>query len=180
MSDMAAEIWLPIPDYEGLYLISNMGRVRAVQPYRSPDGLLKGDLDRYGYRRVLLCKDGGKKRHKVHRLVCRAFHGEPPSGTECGHRDGNRTNNTADNLAWITQEQNRQDAIDHGTYALNTKIRGRWYVKLSQKHIEEIREQTRLGASRRALAAKYDVAYSYIHKIVHGDRRSKDQQHVVR
>jgi hypothetical protein len=98
------------------YLVSDAGRVLNA----ATGAILTGQIDSRGYRRVHL-SDGGKFRKvRVHRLVCEAFHGSPPDGHEVCHRDGDRLNNRADNLAWGTRSDNVQDAIRHGTFVGNT------------------------------------------------------------
>ena len=72
--------------------------------------------DKTGYPVVrMVDEDGKRKKFKVHRLVCRAFHGEPPSEHhEVRHLDGNPLNNRAENLAWGTRSENAQDRVKHG------------------------------------------------------------------
>lgn len=53
------------------------------------------------------------KLYSVHRLVARAFHGEPPEGTECGHLDGSRDNSRPENLAWVTKSENQRQRWVH-------------------------------------------------------------------
>ena len=76
------EIWKDIKDYEGLYQISNLGRVRSLDRVdgngRGWKGImLSSKLRKNGYREVILCRDGKRKYMLVHRLVAEAFHTEP-------------------------------------------------------------------------------------------------------
>ncbi|MGK2908792.1 MAG: NUMOD4 motif-containing HNH endonuclease [Sphingobium sp.] len=117
--------WKDVPGYEGLYIVSRQGVVRSVPrkciSYRRGKpfdwlvigGDLKGYIDRYGYQCVLLSRDGKPKRHKVHRVVCITFHGQPPEGCEVGHLDGNSANNRDTNLAWITRFENIRQREQH-------------------------------------------------------------------
>jgi len=166
------ETWKPIAGYETLYEVSDEGRVRSI---RSPhgDGILRGDVDRYGYRRVVLVKDGGRKRHKVHRLVCHAFNGPPPEGTECGHRNGQRQDNNSANLAWITRSENTLDSIRHGTFHRHGPPGGERHsqARLSDQQIAAIRADRVAGLSERALAAKYGISRAHAHQIVTGKKR---------
>lgn len=89
------EIWKPIKDYEHSYEVSNLGYVRSV------DGReLAQHIDDRGYRRVRL--DG--KQHRVHRLVAIAFIPNPDDRKQVRHKDGDRTDNMATNLAWSSLE----------------------------------------------------------------------------
>lgn len=77
---------------------------------------MRQHLSKDGYLRVRLTVDGRRKWHSVHRLVCRAFHGEQPSPNhEVRHIDGSRDNNRASNLAWGTKSENACDRVTHGT-----------------------------------------------------------------
>lgn len=97
------EVWKDIPNYEGLYEVSNFGNVYSV---RKKIRLKPGD-NGYGYLSVVLCKNGIQTNYKVHRLVMLAFIGEPPAGCEVNHIDGNKSNNRLDNLEYITSSENQ-------------------------------------------------------------------------
>ncbi|HEY9414173.1 MAG TPA: NUMOD4 domain-containing protein [Pseudonocardia sp.] len=118
------EIWNPIPGYEGIYEASSDGRVRSLdrdvaysngrqRTHRSV--VLKGRPDEDGYLRVTLWRDRKSKLVGIHRLVCLAFYGEPPTGANhAAHRDGDHRNNAAGNLYWATPVQNEADKLRHG------------------------------------------------------------------
>jgi hypothetical protein len=73
---------------------------------------------RSGYPTIKL-KGGMKPRcFTIHRLVARAFHGEPEPGQEVRHLDGNQLNSSADNLCWGTKSENNLDKLRHGTHHL--------------------------------------------------------------
>jgi len=104
---MSEELWRDVPDYEGLYQVSNFGKVRKA------DGtLMQGNLNSYGYHVVSLTKHGKKKDKKVHRLVAMAF--VPPiAGKDfVNHKDGNKVNNYAGNLEWCTRGENNIHSIE--------------------------------------------------------------------
>jgi hypothetical protein len=92
------EVWLPLPGYKGLYEISHLGRVRSLHVrFKEPRLCAQGN-DGTGYKMVSLSKEGRRTAKTVHRLVCRAFHGEPDMlHNEAAHLDGDRTNNHASN-----------------------------------------------------------------------------------
>lgn len=103
--------WLP--DYD----ISECGQVRRNKPSRTTrGGKVLGQTTTGRYRRVKLAVDGQYRFLSVHRLVCEAFHGPPPSEKhQAAHGDGNRLNNHASNLRWATNRENQRDRIAHGT-----------------------------------------------------------------
>lgn len=101
------EIWKDIEGYEGLYQVSNMGRVRSLRR----NIILKSKIERNGYERVRLCTNNIPKDYSVHRLVATAFISNPNNYPIVNHKDENRTNNCADNLEWCTQEYN----VNYGT-----------------------------------------------------------------
>lgn len=118
MSDQQQEeVWLPLPGYEGLYEISHLGRVRSLHArFKEPRICAQGN-DGTGYKTVSLSKDRKRTPKTVHRLVCRAFHGEPDIlHKEAAHLDGNRTNNHASNLKWCSKVENHSHKRFHGTH----------------------------------------------------------------
>ena len=96
-----------IPGYEGMYEVSNLGRVKNVETGR----ILKPGKDRYGYLQLVLSKNGIMKTIKVHRLVAQAFLPNPNNYPQVNHRDEDKTNNTIDNLEWCDAKYN----INYGT-----------------------------------------------------------------
>ena len=99
------EIWKDIKGYEGLYQISNLGRVR------SKNGILKPQKRQHGYLGIMLYGRGGHptrgfKHKSIHRLVAEAFIPNPNGYAEINHVDEDKTNNRADNLEWCTRKYN--------------------------------------------------------------------------
>lgn len=95
-----------IKDYEGLYQVSNFGKVK-----NSKGLILKGSKDKYGYLRVLLSKERKKKKYRVHRLVSEAFIDNLNNYSYVNHKDENKQNNCVDNLEWCTVKYN----VNYGT-----------------------------------------------------------------
>lgn len=121
--DGALERWLPVPGYEGLYEVSDMGRVRALRRRGSPGGLLAAKPNSGGYPRVSLWENRRVKYRGVHQLVALAFIGPRPEGQEVRHLDGNPLNSVLANLAYGTPSENVQDCLRHGTHHLASKTR---------------------------------------------------------
>lgn len=93
------EIWKDIKGYEGLYQVSNLGRVRSLGNNKNrKEKILKHVLNDRGYPTVGLCKNGKAKRCYVHRLVYEAFIGEIPEGMQINHKDENKENNVLSNI----------------------------------------------------------------------------------
>jgi hypothetical protein len=115
MNKHQSEVWKPIAGYEGLYEVSNFGRVRnASKAHCARGGILKPLADATGYCRINVYK-GGKMAHKlVHRVVAEAFVENPQSKTEVNHKDGNKANNAATNLEWVTPKENIKHSIYSG------------------------------------------------------------------
>lgn len=99
------EVWKDIVGYEGLYLVSNQGRVFGVKR----NNILKNGNGRYFH--VVLCKGGITKEFSVHRLVATAFCQKKDGYTEVNHINENTHDNRAENLEWCTRTEN----IRHGT-----------------------------------------------------------------
>lgn len=108
------EIWKDIPDYDGLYQVSNLGRVRSLdRTVKSSYGAvqnIKGKIIKYknsrGYACVSLSKNGIVKYMRVHRLVALVFIPNPHNYPQINHKDCNPYNNQSENLEWCTQKYN--------------------------------------------------------------------------
>ena len=105
------EIWKDIEDYDGVYKISNYGRVRS---YKNKIEIILFPKDTHGYLTVYLLKNRTKKRVGVHRLVAIAFLPNLENKPEVNHRDGNKKNNHVNNLEWNTSAENIRHALDTG------------------------------------------------------------------
>ena len=105
------------PGYEGIYIVTSEGDVaRQLRSQGAAVGLvLKPALDGRGYPCVGLRKGGKQRWEKVHRLVCAAFHGPAPNGRGyVNHKDGDKANNKASNLEWVSAAENAIHAHANG------------------------------------------------------------------
>ena len=114
------EIWLPIENYENLYEVSNLGRVRRLESFvngkagskRKVSGkILKPMAQQNGYLFVTLCKNGIGRSFTLHRLVSTAFLPKSDKKFQVNHLDEDKTNNTVENLEWCTAKEN----VNYGT-----------------------------------------------------------------
>lgn len=101
------EIWKDIKGYEGLYQVSNTGKIKSLKfNHSNKEKIIKGNKENLGYLVVTLYKDGNRKNFKIHRLVAEAFISNPKSLPQVNHIDGNKQNNRIDNLEWCTAKEN--------------------------------------------------------------------------
>ena len=98
------EHWKAIAGFEGLYEVSDLGRVKSLK--YGKEKILKPWKDTYCYLKVSLRKDGHIKHLFVHRLVADAFIQNPNNLETVNHRDEDKTNNVASNLEWMSREDN--------------------------------------------------------------------------
>lgn len=103
------ETWKAIAGYEGLYEVSDLGRVKSL--WYGKEKILKPQDTSRGYFQVALCKDDKVNRLLVHRLVAETFIPNPNNLETVNHKDEVKTNNTVSNLEWMSLEDN----INYGT-----------------------------------------------------------------
>lgn len=169
------EVWRDIPDYEGFYQASSLGRIRSVPRYvNGPRGkpiLLKGRIMKpsagpNGYLHFGASKHGKTTTTSVHRAVAMAFIDNEEGLPVINHKNGNKLDNYPWNLEWASTSEN----IDH---ALDTGLRNdfgerSFHAKLSINDVKEILKLRADGASYSLLAAKFGVSRSNIRFIVAG------------
>ena len=111
IDNLPDEEWREITGYGGQYLISNMGRVKSLKG--TNERILKAFTNNHGYPRVALCHRGESKRFLVSRLVAQEFcaNPDPENANTVDHIDGNPLNNRAENLRWLSMEDNIKEAV---------------------------------------------------------------------
>jgi hypothetical protein len=115
------EEWRQIKEVQGVYEVSNLGRVRRIIPsthyrWKGRIGLLKLTLSKQGRFVVTMCVNGIRYYRKVHKLVATAFIGPCPRGKQVNHIDLDPTNNRSDNLEYLTNRENSIHAHEHGAF----------------------------------------------------------------
>ena len=126
------EIWKDIPKYEGLYQVSNLGRVKSIPHIikANKDGGTRITEERikstnvgwHGYVWVSLSKKGKCKTYSVHRIVARVFIKNPSGLKYVNHKDGNKKNNHVNNLEWCTAHENQIHASEMGLIPQSKKV----------------------------------------------------------
>ena len=180
------EIWKSVKGYEGLYEVSNKGRIRSLdQVQHRSNGfvmcefLVKGRIlkpfktgnkNKGQYLTVNLHKQNTDCQKKVHRLVAEAFIPNPNNYPQVDHVDGNKLNNDVNNLDWVTNEENMKRSWNIGlrTYYGENNHK----AKLTKEQVTEIRNTYIKGDSvygAKPLAKKYGVSSTNIRQIVKGE-----------
>lgn len=148
---MHSEQWKLVVGFEGLYEVSDLGRVRSMERdvlnrwgsmTRKPTKVMALIADKDGYHKVNLYKGKACVMRPVHQVVLEAFMGPRPDGMQTLHKDGSKTNNAPSNLAWGTALENSKDRKAHGT-GPNGERNPK--AKLTVAAVELIREDTRSG-----------------------------------
>ncbi|MNQ86769.1 NUMOD4 motif protein [compost metagenome] len=141
---MEQEVWKDIEGFEGMYQISNLGRVKSLaRHYNREDRVIKGNPNKQYYLQVQLYKDRKRHVYLVHRLVMQAF--EPidnPSEMAVNHKDFNVQNNTLSNLEWCTTAENNQHYWDNAVLSERLATpRGETHhlAVLTEEKVKEIR-----------------------------------------
>lgn len=171
--EIVAEEWRSAVGYEGFYEVSSLGNVRSLDrlvPAKVGNGrqywgtrLHRGkELTPTGHRKHYLKIEASieNRQHTVlvHRMVADAFLGPRPEGCEVNHIDGNKHNNAAENLEYVTKAENMRHALDSGLVAVGearsnakyTTPQVKWALALvhSGMSVKEAAEQTGLPAGR--------------------------------
>lgn len=181
------EVWKPIVGYEGLYEVSDMGRVRSldrkikIESYKGGNqhqkrfevsykiifrkGVILKDRYQKNYSSVQLCG----KSFKVHRLVASTFIPNPLNKLEVNHIDNNPGNNNISNLEWVTRSENIQHAVRQ-----NRMINGErnWQAKLTEDDVRKIRKSI---LPTKELVKIYNVHRRQIYRI----KRRLQWKHII-
>ena len=153
------EIWKDIENYEGLYQISNFGRVRSLNHFRKNGTgiyLHKGKIlipqNANGYCFVRLSKNGKSKQYLLHRLVAQAFLPKLEKYNEINHKDENKRNNHINNLEWCSHKYN----INYGT--------GNERRKTSEQGKKKTWNTQKVGGNNKKIkpVKKYDLQGNFI------------------
>jgi hypothetical protein len=166
------EIWKPISEYEGLYWVSNEGRVRSIRKILKPCNVAGG------YLNVVLCVNNNKSRPRIHRLVAKAFIPNLNNKPDINHIDGNKLNNNVSNLEWCTKSENALHAYKTGLFNSqlqslkenkfglgNLGRKGLGY-KIEMKDAQEIRSRYSQGETQKSIATDFNISQALVSHII--------------
>jgi hypothetical protein len=160
------EVWKDVKDFEGLYQVSNLGNVKRLKSKRVlSERLIGRSLDRYGYVKRTLSKDGKNYYFTEHRLVGVTFIDNTENKSTINHINGVKTDNKVENLEWNTNLENKQHAISTGLTDLKGIKHPR--CKLTEEQVFEIRK-IGFSQTRMSLSKKYGVSRNSILRIIKG------------
>ena len=163
------EVWKPVPGYEGLYEVSDLGRVRSLDRLclgrdRREEvhhgKVLNAQKLKNGYLEVYLCRGSKRKHRTIHSLVAEAFLGPRPEKCDIMHSDGNRENNCVSNLSYDTRAENLHSTYSYGGKQANGK--------LSLTDVDDVRARLYRGESAYSIAKDYSVHPTAIYHIRDG------------
>ena len=179
---MMEEIWKDIEGYEGIYQVSNLGRVRSLDrnvPNYNAAGyvgtkILRGKILKphkmanNGYMEVHLKRNGQGNHGRIHRLVAEAFIPNPGNLPEINHKDEDKTNNRADNLEWCDGQYNS----NYGTrlIRISETMKGNYYNMRSVQQLSEDGKVIRTYPSVKEAAAQTGANESVIIRICKGKK----------
>ena len=131
LNDIIIEEWKDVKGYEGAYVVSNLGNIFSVTrkinsrfcERRIPGAAKKKTVMRNGYEVVGLWKNNKSKLTYVHRIVGEAFIPNPNNKKFINHIDGNKRNNTVNNLEWCSCQENTEHAFRNNLNPTNKPVR---------------------------------------------------------
>lgn len=165
--DSIVEQWKPVVGYEGLYEVSDQGRVKTLHAKRwcgnhwqdVEPRIMKQTIGIQGYPVVKLTKQGKGKTWTVHTLVLSSFVCAKPSKQECRHLNGNRQDSRLCNLTWGSPAENDDDRKRHGTLPCGTNHHA---AKLTEDQVLRIRAAI---GTHRNIASEFGVSSSVVSNI---------------
>jgi len=145
-----------IEGYEGLYAIEINGAVWAYPKKSRLNGRwLKQTINRCGYSYVCLFKNGETKNVNIHSLVAKSFVSGRDEGLQINHIDGNKSNNNASNLEWVSASENRKHSFRIGTSRVSEKLKQVSSARITAYNkSKEGRERSRANAIKCNLLKK--------------------------
>lgn len=168
------ELWKSIKGYEGLYEVSNQGRIRSVdrlcsrnivglENYTKRGRVLKPRHQRQGYVLVALWnKKGERKDILTHRLVAKTFIKNPKEKKTVNHKNGAKDDNRVENLEWATQLENNRHSRESGFFTKDKKGENNPSAKLEERDVRMVKMACEMGLSNKTIAGIFKVSKSAI------------------
>lgn len=154
------EIWKYINGYEGLYEISNKGRVRNAE-----GRILKARTQNKGYFYVTLHSNHKERKFTIHRLVAEAFIPKINGFNQVNHINGNKKDNSVENLEWCNQRLNYNHGMQKFLYSHNEN---HYFAKLTNEQVRTIPILFKIGFTRTTISRILNVNVSSIEAIEKG------------
>lgn len=158
------EFWRDIDGYEGVYQISNFGRIKSIERGNRKEKILKPSPNTHGYLKVTLSRFNVKKDCIIHQYVATYFVENPYFLSQINHKDGDKRNNFYGNLEWCTQSENTKHAYNN-RLILHRVGEGIINSKLTDDQICEIRKYRSDGLKLIDISKKFGVSISTISMI---------------
>lgn len=165
------EIWKDIKGYEGLYQVSNLGRVKSMRKQK----IMKPWITNKGYYMLSLWNSNGKSKYLVHRLVAIAFLNKKDGKYFCDHIDGNPLNNNVENLRWCTHKENCNFEI-----AKLRKIEKQKEIHSRDDWRKKQSEAKKNAMNRPEVKLKLKKAQKEIHKNPEWIQKQRERHHINR
>jgi hypothetical protein len=163
------ELWKDIEGHEGLYQVSNLGRIKSLPKWDgnhlTKEKILKISIFDSGYLKINLIKFGFKKWFSIHRLVAQAFIPNPENKPEVNHKDGIKSHCYEDNLEWNTKKENNQHAVKLGLHAKGSKNGMSKLTEWDVKMIRKMYKNTKYWTQQK-LADLFNVGQQNICNII--------------
>lgn len=158
--------WFDIPNYEGLYQISKCGCVKRIG-----GGIISDNNSTNKYKKVSLWKNNSRKYVYVHRLLAQLFIANPENKKEINHIDGNKKNNSIENLEWCSVSENAFHAYKIGLKGVgeknpNSKLKDYEVVFMRAMHEDGLRVTDIFNSY------KHKISWTTIYNIVKGKQRT--------
>lgn len=150
------EIWKPIKDFENIYEVSNLGRIKSFKNYKI--SFLIGSSSGDGYRAITLCGNKNKRIY-IHRLVALHFIENLENKIEVNHINGIKDDNRVENLEWCTKSENSIHALKNGLAKSGENSKKH---KLTEKQVKEIKNSSLKGVE---LSKIYNIGEMQISRI---------------
>lgn len=166
--------WKDVNGFEGKYKINRSGIVYSL----ISDKILGTRLNKYGYTKVVLCKNGKIYHYTMYRLVAIHFIDNHENKKEVNHKDGNKLNNTADNLEWCTNLENIRHAWENGLSKCHKikdeqkKFMSKLHMginnpiaKLTEIDVLKLRVDFNNKMVRKDIAVKYNISLRNVYRV---------------
>lgn len=159
---LKTEIWKDIVGFEGLYEVSDLGRVKSY--YKKIPIILKSKKDKYGYLTLSLCKNKQKKSFTIHRLVALSFISNPKNKPQVNHKNGVKTHNPSVNLEWCNQSENQIHAVENNLQPVGEKHSNSILKSIDVINIRKLKNQKTI----KEIALEFNVWKATVRDIFRG------------